>query len=55
MPYDLKPLSCNPAALNGLSEKLIISHWENNDSGAVKLLKTIEQTATEAAFAHKGA
>ncbi|MHB1091806.1 superoxide dismutase [Thiobacillus sp.] len=43
MPYDLKPLSCDPAKLKGLSEKLIVSHWENNYSGAVKRLNAIEQ------------
>ncbi len=30
MTYELKPLSCDPAKLNGLSEKLIVSHSENN-------------------------
>ena len=30
MTYSVKPLSCNPAKLAGLSEKLIMSHWENN-------------------------
>lgn len=40
MPYELKPLSCNPARLNGLSEKLI-----NN----------LSWTAAEAAFAKLGA
>ena len=30
MPYDIKPLSCDPRKLKGLSEKLIVSHWENN-------------------------
>lgn len=34
MRYELKPLSCDPAKLSGLSEKLIISHWENNDAAA---------------------
>jgi Fe-Mn family superoxide dismutase len=43
MPYDIKPLPCDPARLNGLSEKLIVSHWENNYSGAVKRLNAIEQ------------
>ena len=38
MTYELKPLSCDPAKLNGLSEKLIVSHWENNYGGAVKRL-----------------
>jgi len=32
----MKPLSCNPAKLKGLSEKLIVSHYENNYGGAVK-------------------
>ena len=47
MPYELKPLSCNPSALNGLSEKLIVSHWENNYGGAVKRLNAIEQKLAE--------
>jgi len=43
MPYELKSLSCDPAKLTGLSEKLIVSHWENNYGGAVKRLNAIEQ------------
>ena len=43
MTYELKPLSCDPAKLNGLSEKLIVSHWENNYGGAVKRLNAIER------------
>jgi Fe-Mn family superoxide dismutase len=42
MPYDIKPLSCNPGAVSGMSEKIIVSHWENNYSGAVKRLNAIE-------------
>ena len=41
MPYEMKPLSCNPAKLKGLSEKLIVSHYENNYGGAVKRLNAI--------------
>ena len=41
MPYDIKPLSCDPKKLKGLSEKLIVSHWENNYGGAVKRLNAI--------------
>ena len=41
MTYEMKPLSCNPAKLNGLSEKLIVSHYENNYGGAVKRLNAI--------------
>ena len=41
MAYEMKPLSCNPAKLKGLSEKLIVSHHENNYGGAVKRLNAI--------------
>ena len=41
MAYDIKPLSCDPTKLTGLSEKLIVSHWENNYGGAVKRLNVI--------------
>jgi Fe-Mn family superoxide dismutase len=41
MTYEMKPLSCNPAELKGLSEKLIVSHYENNYSGTVKRLNAI--------------
>jgi Fe-Mn family superoxide dismutase len=51
MPYELKPLSCNPSGLNGLSEKLIVSHWENNYGGAVKRLNAIEQKLAELQWA----
>jgi Fe-Mn family superoxide dismutase len=37
----MKPLGCNPAKLEGLSEKLIVSHYENNYGGAVKRLNAI--------------
>lgn len=41
MIYEMKPLSCNLAKLKGLSEKLIVSHYENNYGGAVKRLNAI--------------
>jgi len=53
MPYELKPLSCDPAKLTGLSEKLIVSHWENNYGGAVKRSPTAHREA-ETAKAHRG-
>jgi Fe-Mn family superoxide dismutase len=37
-----QPLPFDPAKLEGLSEKLIRSHWENNYQGAVNALNTIE-------------
>jgi Fe-Mn family superoxide dismutase len=30
MSYALKPLACNPQRIKGMSEKLIVSHYENN-------------------------
>ncbi len=47
MPYAIKPLSCNPGAIAGISEKIIVSHWENNYSGAVKRLNAIETQLAE--------
>src|SRR5438552_4482854 len=41
MTYEMKPLSCNPAKLKGLSEKLIVNHYENNYDSAVKRLNAI--------------
>ena len=41
MTYQMKPLTCDPAKLAGLSEKLIVSHYENNYGGAVKRLNAI--------------
>jgi Fe-Mn family superoxide dismutase len=47
MTYEMKPLSCDPGNLPGLSEKLIVSHYENNYGGAVKRLNAIEQKLAE--------
>ena len=47
MPYELKPLSCNPGAIVGMSEKIIVSHYENNYGGAVKRLNAIEAQLAE--------
>jgi superoxide dismutase, Fe-Mn family len=41
--HDVKPLPFDPAKLDGLSEKLIRSHWENNYGGSVKALNAIKQ------------
>jgi Fe-Mn family superoxide dismutase len=46
MTYVLKPLSCDPNRIRGMSERMIISHYENNCGGAVKRLNLIgEQLA----------
>ena len=46
MPYNIKRLGCDPAQVRGMSERLIVSHYENNYGGAVKRLNLIvEQLA----------
>ncbi len=41
MAYEMKPLGCDPKKLKGLSERLMVSHYENNYGGAVKRLNAI--------------
>jgi Fe-Mn family superoxide dismutase len=49
--YEMKPLACDPASLSGLSEKLIVSHYENNYGGAVKRLNQIVEYLGNVDFA----
>ena len=51
MTYVVKPLSFEPTKLKGLSEKLIVSHWENNYGGAVRRLNAIAAQLAELDFA----
>jgi len=50
MPYSMKPLACDPARVKGMSERLIISHYENNYGGAVKRLNSLEDQLTSLDF-----
>jgi superoxide dismutase, Fe-Mn family len=50
MTYAVKTLSCDPTKLKGLSEKLIVSHWENNYGGAVRRLNAITAQLVEVDF-----
>ena len=43
MVYSMKPLGCDPQRIKGMSEKLIVSHYENNYGGAVKRLNLITE------------
>ncbi|AJG22596.1 Superoxide dismutase [Mn] [Cupriavidus basilensis] len=47
MTYQMKPLGVDPGKLTGLSEKLIVSHYENNYTGAVKRLNAIRGQLAE--------
>ena len=50
MPYNMKPLSCDPARVKGMSERLIVSHYENNYGGAVKRLNLIDEQLAQLEF-----
>ena len=43
MAYTMKPLGCDPQRIKGMSEKLIVSHYENNYGSAVKRLNLITE------------
>src|SRR6266478_6314941 len=49
--YSMKPLACEPTKINGMSERLIISHYENNYGGAVKRLNAITAQLAALEFA----
>ncbi|MGC1640256.1 MAG: superoxide dismutase, partial [Pseudolabrys sp.] len=51
MTFKMEPLSCDPARIKGMSERLILSHYENNYGGAVKRLNVIEEKLTELDYA----
>lgn len=41
--YDVKPLPFDPKSIKGLSEKILVSHHDNNYAGAVKRLNAITE------------
>jgi superoxide dismutase, Fe-Mn family len=51
MAYEIKPLPFQTSALRGLSEQLIVSHYQNNYGGAVKRLNAIAAKLAELDFA----
>jgi len=51
MPYQAKPLSLDPKSITGISEKVMVSHYENNYVGAVKRLNAIGAQLAELDFA----
>ena len=51
MTYEIKPLPFDPQAIKGLSEKILVSHYENNYSGAVKRLNAIGAQLADLDFA----
>src|SRR5437660_502528 len=51
MDYAIKKLACDPGRIKGMSEKLIVSHYENNYGGAVNRLNAITAQLGELDFA----
>jgi Fe-Mn family superoxide dismutase len=51
MPYQAKPLSLDPKSINGISEKVLVSHYQNNYVGAVNRLNAIGTQLAELDFA----
>ena len=51
MTYNMKPLGCDPARIKGMSERLIVSHYENNYGGTVKRLNAIGEQLAALDFA----
>jgi Fe-Mn family superoxide dismutase len=50
MAYEIKPFSLDPKSVKGISEKILISHYENNYVGAVKRLSAIAAQLAELDF-----
>src|SRR5215469_12218590 len=50
MAYEIKALACDPTAINGMSERMIVSHYENNYSGAVERLNAIAKELAKLDF-----
>ena len=51
MTYEIKPLAFDPKSIKSLSEKLLVSHYENNYGGAVERLNAITAQLAELDFA----
>ena len=49
--YEAKPLSLDPKTIKGISEKVLVSHYENNYVGAVKRLNAIGAQLADLDFA----
>ena len=49
--YEIKPFSLDPKSVKGISEKVLVSHYENNYVGAVKRLTAIAAQLAELDYA----
>jgi Fe-Mn family superoxide dismutase len=49
--YSIKPMSFDPGKTKGLSERILVSHYQNNYSGAVKRLNAITEQLSSLDYA----
>ncbi len=49
--YEPKPMSFDPKAIKGITEKILVSHYENNYVGAVKRLTAISAQIADLDYA----
>ena len=47
MPTEISPIAVRPWTLNGISERMIVSHYENNYGGAVRTLNAVRRELAE--------
>ena len=43
MPHDIAPIAVRPSTLSGLSEQMVVSHYENNYGNAVQSLNAVRR------------
>jgi superoxide dismutase, Fe-Mn family len=43
MDYQIAPIAVRPSTLNGISEPMVVSHYENNYGNAVRMLNAIRR------------
>ena len=43
MPQEIAPIAVRPSTLNGISEQMVVSHYENNYGNAVRTLNAVRR------------
>ena len=43
MDYQVAPIPVRPSTLNGISERMVVSHYENNYGNAVRTLNAVRR------------
>src|SRR5690242_17834269 len=43
MPHEIAPIAVRPSTLSGISEQMVVSHYENNYGNAVRTLNAVHR------------